>query len=639
MSTKRCFLCLPSELRLHIYRDYFQLEGGYVYDAKSDKLKTSDGQPIDLALMFTCRTIANESSHLPLSVNTVTFSTLYREDWRSLAGCFNVVTAYYRHLEADLVLHLAEFMTTEIYGQIALKYPNFANQLEGVSRNHRLEWSVHNNRRATEVMAAESGSGDERTRDEVERLKGMRCCMSLQGFLNIYVNSIVFCQGPDQSYAGFSDVDSLRERRRPSKFGPGSDSEIQDALSYCLRLIADKEPVQFANHLRTMFPHWIGPDIVESFLCLRFDNWDIPSEEEVKNAIRLLDIDGIWEFPDRWHSKPPPLAPDLLLEPDSEEYDSDYGSNDDQDDDQDDEDVEDDEDDICDPETNDYNYCGLQCREKIRFSAAANAIRFLKRIPGQRVHLKDLVLHEDFDSVNDPHTHARGLAPFVEENPSLLIVRRVSMLDCIVGLRYVRPSGVVLCLQRGGRIKVEPKWIISSLSLNISYWIKDALDVKIVGIPTKSFSLRLEAGSHQDFCTDLLQRIVHRDVAWYRAYKLLNARGIFHDDKMISRTVYDGSMIRDEDAKAIDKLVNRTSGVLSADFNTGVSLDAQALAKETEDLDSYKWAAKWLQWGSLKRELPPALNYDKLADLFEFRTDDGQLVANPQSTQLFNQDS
>ncbi|KAF5651321.1 hypothetical protein F25303_4150 [Fusarium sp. NRRL 25303] len=516
--------------------------------------------------MFTCRTIANETRDLPLSVNTVTFSTLYREDWRSLAGCFNVVTAYYRRLEADLVLRLAEFMTPKMYGWIALKYPNFANQLEAVPRNHRLEWSVHNNRRANEVMAAESGSGDERTRDEVERLKGMRCCMSLQGFLNIYVNSIVFYKGPDQSYAGFSGVHRLRETRRPSKFGPGSDSEIRDALSYYLRLIADKKPVQFANHLRTIFPRWIGPDIVESFLCLRFDNWDIPSEGEVKNAIRLLDIDGIWEFPDRWHSKPPPRAPDSLLERDSDEDDSDNGSNGDQDDDQ------DDEDDICEHDTNDYNHCGLQCREKIRFSAAANAIRFLKRIAGQRIHLKDLVLHEDFDSVNDPHTHARGLAPFVKENPSLLIVRRVNMLDCIVGL--------------------SPP-------------------------PADSPS----------------------SVAWYRAYKLLNARGIFHDDEMIPCTVYDGSMIRDEDAKAINKLVNQTSGVLSADFNTCVSLDAQALAKETEDVDSCKWVAKWRQWGSLKRELPPALNYDRLADLFEFRTDDDQLAANPQSAQLFNQDS
>ncbi|KAF5593718.1 hypothetical protein FPANT_5084 [Fusarium pseudoanthophilum] len=643
MSTKFNFLNFALELRLHIYRDYFQLDGGYVYDAKSDKLKTSDNQPIDLSLMFTCRTIANETRHLPLSVNTITFSTLYREDWRSLAGCFNVVTSYYRHLQADLVLHLAEFMTPEMYGQIALEYPNFSNQLEALSRHHRLRWLVHNNRRVNEVMAAESGSADERTRDEVERLKGMRCCMSLQGFLNNYVNSVVFDQGPDQSYAGFSRIHHSRDLdSRRSEFGPGSDSEIVDAMSYCLRLIADKKPLQFANHLRAMFPQWTGPDIVQSFLRLRFDSWAIPSEKEVKNAISLLDIDGIWEFPDRWHSKRPPLSEADMAQRLGESFDN---SDDDQDDDQDDEDDEengeddeedddDEDDDICDPDTNVYNHDGLQCREKIRFSAAANAIRFLKRIPGQRIHLKHLVLHEDFDSVNDPHTHARGLAPFVKENPSLHIVRRVSMVDCIIGLSYyVKPSTAVGCLQRSGGIKVEPKQIKGCLPHNISFWIKDALDVKDVGIPAKSFTLRLEAGRHRDFCTDLFQRIVHREIAWSRAYKLLNARGIFHHRELTPCVLYDGWMLCDDEVEAIDKLVNQTSGVLSADFNTGVALDAQALAKETEHLDGYHWVAKWHLWGrSLKRELPPPLSYDKLADIFEFRTDDGQLVANPQST-------
>ncbi|PNP78869.1 hypothetical protein FNYG_07734 [Fusarium nygamai] len=92
-------------------------------------------------------------------------------------------------------------------------------------------------------------------------------------------------------------------------------------------------------------------------------------------------------------------------------------------------------------------------------------------------------------------------------------------------------------------------------------------------------------------------------------------------------------MMRDEDVEAIDKLLNQTSEVLSADFNTGISLDAQALAKQTEHLDGYDWFLKWqLLDGSLAQEIPPELNYDRLADIIELRTDDGQLVANPQST-------
>ncbi|KAF5621352.1 uncharacterized protein FTJAE_11323 [Fusarium tjaetaba] len=582
MSTKLSFLHFALELRLHIYRDYFQLDGGYVYNAKSDKLKTSDDQPIDLSLMLTCRTIANETMHMPLSLNAVTFSTLYREDWRSLAGCFNVVATYYRHLEGDLVLHLAEFMTPEMYEQYALKYPDFANQLEAVSRNHRLGWLRDNNRRANEAIAAESGSPHAQTWVETERLSGNRCCGSLGRFVDHYVNLHL-----DQRQHHWSDGFSRAHRERDSYSHPsntwyGSDSVVQDALSYCLRLIADKKPVQFADHLREIFPHWTGPDI---------------------------GIDGIWEYPDKWHYEGPPASPDEPFEHSSDEDDGGSGSHNDQDD-----------EDEGGSDTDVYVPSGFHCREKIRFSATANAIRFLNRIP-----------------VNDPHTHARGLAPSVQENPSLQIIRRVSLLDCIIGISLM-PSLLMRILQRGERINLEPQWIRCSLSRNIGYWIRDALVVKDVGIPAKSFTLLLQAGSHQDYCTELLQRIVHRDVAWYRLYNLRLEGGTFHHDDFSSYAI-PRRMMRDEDVEAIDKLLNQTSEVLSTDFNTGNSLDAQALASQTKDLDGFDWYRKWqLLDGSLWQEIPPVLKYDRLADIIELRTDNGQLVANPQSTQRLNRD-
>ncbi|KAJ4004131.1 hypothetical protein NW752_010792 [Fusarium irregulare] len=81
---------LPLKIRQQIFGEYFRVPGGYVYDGKSDKLRNADGTPIDLSLIYTCRSIANDCKHLPLATNTLHFSTLYREDWRSLAGCFNL---------------------------------------------------------------------------------------------------------------------------------------------------------------------------------------------------------------------------------------------------------------------------------------------------------------------------------------------------------------------------------------------------------------------------------------------------------------------------------------------------------------------------------------------------------------------
>ncbi|KAG5795020.1 hypothetical protein H9Q69_005914 [Fusarium xylarioides] len=157
-----------------------------------------------------------------------------------------------------------------------------------------------------------------------------------------------------------------------------------------------------------------------------------------------------------------------------------------------------------------------------------------------------------------------------------------------------------------------------------------------LGTPAKSFTLHLEAGSHQDFCTELLQRIVHRDVAWCRSYNLRLARGTFiHDERSSSDIPM--MILHGEDLEAIDELVNRTSGVLSADFNTGVALDAQALARQTDHIHGSNWIARWrlrLRDGSLElaEEMPPEQNYDRLDDLFEFQTDDGQPVTNLQST-------
>jgi hypothetical protein len=129
MAQKANFLSLPVELREQIFHYLFRTDGGYVYDAELDKLKRADNRPIELSLLYTCRTIANEARHIPLSLNTIKFTTFYRREWSSLAGCFNVVSATYHHLESDLTLLLAKVMTPEIHAQLASKFPDFGPRL------------------------------------------------------------------------------------------------------------------------------------------------------------------------------------------------------------------------------------------------------------------------------------------------------------------------------------------------------------------------------------------------------------------------------------------------------------------------------------------------------------------------------
>ncbi|KAI1330321.1 hypothetical protein F5Y16DRAFT_415143 [Xylariaceae sp. FL0255] len=60
MAPNRCyFLALPRELRDDIY-DFYVADGGYVYDFESGKLKMATGEPVDLALILTCKQVADD---------------------------------------------------------------------------------------------------------------------------------------------------------------------------------------------------------------------------------------------------------------------------------------------------------------------------------------------------------------------------------------------------------------------------------------------------------------------------------------------------------------------------------------------------------------------------------------------------
>ncbi|CVK98591.1 uncharacterized protein FMAN_08569 [Fusarium mangiferae] len=594
MSANRSFLTFPLELRSQIYRDYFQVDGGYVYDAKSDKLKTSDDQPIDLALIFTCRTIANETKHIPLSLNSVAFLTLYREDWRSLAGCFNLVATYYHHLELDFALHVAEFMTPDMQSQLASKYPDFTRELATASAEHLEHYRItHDNDTNDQAAGGDatspgSNSGSGHTESQPVNESSGAHCGQIGQFLHHWAS-------PNRFYAGFA--------------------RIQDPLYYCFQLMAEQRPVEFANHIRSTFPHWTAADPVQQFFDLRYDDWAIPSESQLKRVIRLLALGDIWIHPAMWHAKPRNNDGHL-------DYIDDRDSDEEQDD------TDEDEEMTASPDSDGLVRApqGVRCREKIRFSAAASAIRFLKRIPNQRTLMKKIVLHENFKSVNNPETHAQGLVPFLQENPSLQIVRRVSMLDCIFGIAEP-PAAVSTYLHRGR--ERQQKLYKRFFSLRILPWLKEAIAMEERQIPAKSFTLVLEAGANQDYCTDLFQRLLHRDVAWCRAQEVLTARGTLSLPP--SQRYHD--RVRVQDLEAIDRLVNHTSTILTADFNTGVAWDVQALVQQTQHFDGIRWLLEWIIHAgvSYERLVLDQTYRDRVAEVFEIQTD-GYLVSNSDTT-------
>ncbi|KAF5523208.1 hypothetical protein CGCA056_v005615 [Colletotrichum aenigma] len=84
---------LPRELREIIYGYYITVDGGYLCDTDAfvtGRLKGIDGQPINIALIYTCKTIAEEMDRggLAMRLNAISFTTLYSPDLSTLAKAF-----------------------------------------------------------------------------------------------------------------------------------------------------------------------------------------------------------------------------------------------------------------------------------------------------------------------------------------------------------------------------------------------------------------------------------------------------------------------------------------------------------------------------------------------------------------------
>lgn len=596
-------ITLPPEIREKIFQYYFQVDGGYIFNGDSEKLTTADNNPINLSLMYTCRSVANETRNMPFAINTITFSTLYREEWRGLAGCFNYVSTYYRLLEADLVVRLVRFMTPDMYSQLALKFPTLAPQIQKESRHHEDCLTHYETGRWPSDSESESDSDSDSDPDPEGNLDDIfgpaapekkrtdpsdasyewRHGRNAPSYTFKYENRRL--QGSSEFYQSLGSIDHTGGHPLRNHLVGGTWA-IQEAMSYSLRLLAEKEPAEFARLVYGALPGWVGTYPAHELLDLRFEPWAIPSQSEVAKATSRFEADRAWTLLEPWYYTPssaynPPGVYDQLHPP-----------------------------------------RGVRCREKIRFSAAATAIRFLQRLPAaQRLQIRNLVLHEDHRSVGTPSTHVQGLAPFFKENPRLRVVRRVSVLGCIEG--YVGNPQIaarVLQEQKDGRGEPDRAFDVRKFSWRVAKWLVDALAVTSVGIPAESFTFILEAGPHTDFCTDVFQQAVHRDIAWSKAHKACLDRGL------IERIPRERCRLVDEGLEeAIGHLLNQTS-FLRSDFNPGHPWNFENLVEETKHLSNANWIIKWIYREPQRLDFPPTLDFAKrYSDNFEIQTEDEYL--------------
>lgn len=121
----------PPEIRDTIYRAYLLVDDGYVYSFDRNKLRVSDGRPIELSLAYTCRLVAAEMSGLALRVNTVNFRTASTESMRTGLCRFEYLLRYLREQNQELINRTASKMSPEMIDKISEDYPDFYPLFDG----------------------------------------------------------------------------------------------------------------------------------------------------------------------------------------------------------------------------------------------------------------------------------------------------------------------------------------------------------------------------------------------------------------------------------------------------------------------------------------------------------------------------
>ncbi|KAK2013559.1 hypothetical protein LZ32DRAFT_254265 [Colletotrichum eremochloae] len=136
------FLDLPREVRDMIYIPYLTVEGGYILDFDSNTLRAANGEPINLALMFTCKRFAEDMRGLAFSLNTITFSTFLSKEHTSIAGRFHTMTQCLPTWRAHIIDGIRPATLSvpdDIWDDLSRAHPKFAPFLDLVRSCHDLK--------------------------------------------------------------------------------------------------------------------------------------------------------------------------------------------------------------------------------------------------------------------------------------------------------------------------------------------------------------------------------------------------------------------------------------------------------------------------------------------------------------------
>ncbi|KAM0316748.1 hypothetical protein ACHAPQ_011236 [Fusarium lateritium] len=244
---KASLLGLPQELRDKIYHGYFMVDGGYVYDGESDKLVQADGQPINLSLRQTCRAIADETRDLPMNLNSIKFSTVYRKEWQQQAKGMRWIVGFHRQLTLDMIVRLRRLVTSDMYHQS--------------SPEHKLHMPF--------------------VEDEIKE----------QLINDVTLANMAVLRPSDDSFRIVNGTSGLdQEYYLATRGWNATNMSSLRTAAHVLRLLAERHPVEFTETIKQVLPSWDTSQSPLEFFDLTFAPWDIPSLPQITELAEKLQL-------------------------------------------------------------------------------------------------------------------------------------------------------------------------------------------------------------------------------------------------------------------------------------------------------------------------------------------------------------
>ncbi|KAM0214106.1 hypothetical protein ACHAPQ_011360 [Fusarium lateritium] len=276
-------LALPWDILEQILKYVFREEGGYAFDSTSEKLVTASGTPINLSLMYTCRTIWEDTKDMPLSLNNISFSTMYTPEWRPWAGRYYHLCNYHRHLQTDLLFHLRAYITPGMRTEVDRKFSNVMPKL-------REELDVeYGNHSVGDWQRAPSGN--------------------LPGFA-LHYRRFTWYFNP------WEGIDRT-PRIFPCAIWVKDPLSCRQATEHTLRLVAKAHPKRFTALIEKALPNWSTSNSTVGFLGISLNPWDIPSRAELDVLGYLFEDKKQWAGLLSWPKRDPVPDPENYA-PDSD---------------------------------------------------------------------------------------------------------------------------------------------------------------------------------------------------------------------------------------------------------------------------------------------------------------------------------